>query len=115
MDEIVVANGKRTPFGASAGCCGTFPPSGWGLVLRKVIDNLPVDERDVDAAILGLCLPGVGLSPARQAVLAAKFPMETNAFTVDRACCSALTAVGMSMNLILQGQPRSSSRAAWKT
>jgi acetyl-CoA C-acetyltransferase len=69
-----------------------------------VIENLPVDARDVDAAILGLCLPGVGLSPARQAVLAAKFPMETNAFTVDRACCSALTAVGMGMHWILQGQ-----------
>jgi len=105
MDEIVVVNGKRTPFGRFGGLLRDIPSFGLGgLVLRKVIDNLPVDERDVDAAILGLCLPGVGLSPARQAVLAAKFPMETNAFTVDRACCSALTAVGMSMNLILQGQ-----------
>jgi acetyl-CoA C-acetyltransferase len=53
---------------------------------------------------MGLCLPGVGLSPARQAVLAAKFPVETNAFTVDRACCSALTAVGIGMQLILREQ-----------
>ena len=105
MDEIVVVNGKRTPFGRFGGSLRDIPSFALGgLVIRKVIDNLPVDERDVDAAILGLCLPGVGLSPARQAVLAAKFPMETNAFTVDRACCSALTAMGMGMNWILQGQ-----------
>ena len=68
------------------------------------MENLPVDEREIDGVIMGLCLPGVGLSPARQAVLAAKLPVETNAFTVDRACCSALTAVGIGMQLILRGQ-----------
>ncbi len=105
MDEIVVVNGKRTPFGRFGGSLRDIPSFVLGgLVIGQVIENLPVVERDVDAAILGLCLPGVGLSPARQAVLAAKFPMETNAFTVDRACCSALTATGMGMQWILQGQ-----------
>ena len=36
--------------------------------------------------------------------LAAKLPVDTNAFTVDRACCSALTAVGIGMQLILRDQ-----------
>jgi acetyl-CoA C-acetyltransferase len=75
-----------------------------GLVIRKVMENLPLDEKEIDGVIMGLCLPGVGLSPARQAVLAAEFPVETNALTVDRACCSALTAVGIGMQWILREQ-----------
>ena len=75
-----------------------------GLVIRKVMENLPLDEKEIDGVIMGLCLPGVGLSPARQAVLAAKFPVETNAFTVDRACCSALSAVGIGIQWILGEQ-----------
>jgi len=68
------------------------------------MQNSPIDDREIDAVIMGLCLPGVGLSPARQAVLTAKLPVDTNAFTVDRACCSALTAAGIGMQLILRGQ-----------
>jgi len=105
LDEIVVVNGKRTPFGRFGGSLQDIPSVELGgLVMRKVIENLPLDEKEIDGVIMGLCLPGVGLSPARQAVLAAKFPVETNAFTVDRACCSALTAVGIAMQLILREQ-----------
>ena len=105
MNDIVAVAGKRSPFGRFGGSFRDIPSVELGgLVIRKVIENLPVDKSEIDGVILGLCLPGVGLSPARQAVLAAGFPVETNAFTVDRACCSALTAVGMGMNLILRDQ-----------
>jgi acetyl-CoA C-acetyltransferase len=103
--DIVVVTGKRTPFGRFGGSFRDIPSFELGgLALRKVIENLPLDKSEIDGVILGLCLPGVGLSPARQAVLAAGFPVETNAFTIDRACCSALTAVGIGMNLILRDQ-----------
>lgn len=100
-----MASGKRTPFGRFGGALLDIPSVELGgLVIRKVMENLPVDEKEIDGVIMGLCLPGVGLSPARQAVLAAKLPVETNAFTVDRACCSALTAVGIGMQFILREQ-----------
>ncbi len=105
LNEIVVVNGKRTPFGRFGGSLREISSVELGgLAIRKVMENLPVDKKEIDGVIMGLCLPGVGLSPARQAVLAAKLPVETNAFTVDRACCSALTAVGIGMQLILRGQ-----------
>jgi acetyl-CoA C-acetyltransferase len=105
LDEIVVVNGKRTPFGRFGGSLYNIPTVELGgLVIRKVIENLPVDEKEIDGVIMGLCLPGAGLSPARQAIFAARLPVETNAFTVDRACCSALTAVGIGMQLILRDQ-----------
>jgi acetyl-CoA C-acetyltransferase len=105
LDEIVVVNGKRTPFGRFGGSLRDIPSVELGgFVIRKVMEDLPIDEKEIDGVIMGLCLPGAGLSPARQAVLAAKLPVKTNAFTVDRACCSALTAVGIGMQLILRGQ-----------
>ena len=105
MEEIVVVNGKRTPFGRFGGSLREIPSTELGgTVIRRVMENLPIEETEIDMVIMGLCLPGVGLSPARQAVLAARLPIDTNGLTVDRACCSALSAVGIGMQLILRGQ-----------
>jgi acetyl-CoA C-acetyltransferase len=103
LEEIVIVNGKRTPFGRFGGSLRDISSVELGgLVVRALMENLPIDDREIDAVIMGLCLPGVGLSPARQAALAAKLPVDTNALTVDRACCSALTAIGIGMQLILR-------------
>lgn len=105
MDEVVIVNGKRTPFGRFGGSLRDISSVELGgLVLQSLLEGFPVEAGEIDSVLLGLCLPGVGLSPARQAVLAAKFPVDTNAFTVDRACCSALTAVGIGRQLILGGE-----------
>jgi acetyl-CoA C-acetyltransferase len=105
LGEIVVVDGKRTPFGRFGGSLRDIPSVELGgIIIQRVIEDLPIDGGEIDGVIMGLCLPGVGLSPARQAVLAAKLPVDVNAFTVDRACCSALTAVGMGMQLILRSQ-----------
>jgi acetyl-CoA C-acetyltransferase len=105
LEEIVVVNGKRTPFGRFGGSLREIPSTELGgRVIRKVMENLPVDDREIDMVIMGLCLPGVGLSPARQAALSARLPVDTNALTVDRACCSALSAAGIGMQLILRDQ-----------
>jgi acetyl-CoA C-acetyltransferase len=105
LDEIVVINGKRTPFGRFGGSLRDIPSVELGgLVIRAVMKNLPIDDKEIDGVMMGLCLPGVGLSPARQAALAAKLPVDINAITLDRACCSALTAAGIGMHLILRNQ-----------
>lgn len=98
----MIANGKRTPFGRFGGSLRDISSIELGgLIIRSLLEGFPIEYGEIDSVLLGLCLPGVGLSPARQAVLAAKFPVDTNALTVDRACCSALTAVGIGRQLIL--------------
>lgn len=100
-----MVGGKRTPFGRFGGSLRDIPSFELGgIVIQRVIEDLPIAGGEIDGVIMGLCLPGVGLSPARQAALAAKLPVDTNALTVDRACCSALTAVGIGMQLILRNQ-----------
>ena len=62
MDEIVVVNGKRTPFGRFGGSFHEIPSFELGgLVIRKVVENLPIDDREIDYVMMGLCLPGLGL------------------------------------------------------
>ncbi len=105
MKDIYLVTGKRTPFGKFGGSLLDIPAVELGAhVLNAVMAEVPqVRSDEIDYVNLGLCLPGSGLSPARQAVLAAGWSVDTNAVTVDRACCSGLTAVGMAVREIQLG------------
>ncbi len=108
MKKVVVCAAKRTPFGKFGGSLVQTGAIELGaLVINRVLGEVPqVETSDVDEVILGNCLPGNGLSPARQCVLAAGWPLTTNALTLDRACCSALTSIGLSYQHILGGFAR---------
>lgn len=108
MAEIVLVAGKRTPFGKFGGSLINIPAVELGAhVLNVVMSEVPQLRNDeIDYVHLGLCLPGSGLSPARQAALAAGWPVTTNGMTIDRACCSGLTAVGMAVRDIRMGVAR---------
>lgn len=105
MKSVVVCSAKRTPFGKFGGDLKEIPAVELGaLAIKKVKENISqVDINEVDDVILGHCLPGSGLSPARLAVLAAGWPVQTNGLTVDRACCSALTAIGLGYQRLATG------------
>ncbi len=60
MEEIVVVNGKRTPFGRFGGSLREIPSTELGgTVIRRVMENLPIEGTEIDMVIMGLCLPGV--------------------------------------------------------
>ena len=103
MSDAVILDGKRTPFGKFGGSLVDIPAIELGVhVLKSVIsEKLNVDE--INNVYMGLCLPGSGLSPARSSVLAAGWPVQTNAVTIDRACCSSLTAMGLAAREIKLG------------
>lgn len=105
MDRVVVTAAKRTPFGRFGGSyTGVSAVELGSIALKQVLADVPqVTFEDINDVYLGLCLPGSGLSPARQAVLAAGWPVQTNTVTVERACCSALTAIGLSYRQISSG------------
>ncbi|MFH1025148.1 MAG: beta-ketoacyl synthase N-terminal-like domain-containing protein, partial [Nitrospirota bacterium] len=108
MNKVVVCAAKRTPFGKFGGALVKIGAVELGaLVINKVLLEVPqVEASEVDEVILGNCLPGNGLSPARQSVLAAGWPLTANALTIDRACCSALTAAGLCYQHISGGFAR---------
>lgn len=105
MDRVVITAAKRTPFGKFGGAFTNVSAVELGsIALKQVLADVPqVTLDDINDVYLGLSLPGSGLSPARQAVLAAGWPVQTNTVTVERACCSALTAIGLGFRHICAG------------
>src|SRR3984885_12142791 len=74
-------------------------------VLREVTSRAKIDPALVGDVIFG-CVSQTGeqaVNVARQAVLAAGFPVEVPATTVDRQCGSSQQAIHFAANLIQSG------------
>ena len=71
------------------------------IVMKEVIKRANVKPEDVDEMNYGACiLAEMALEsdcPARQASIIAGFPAELLSNTMDRACCSSLTTMRVSM------------------
>jgi acetyl-CoA C-acetyltransferase len=107
MEEVVMVKGIRTPFGNFGGSLKEIPAVELGgKVIRAALDKVPVTQEEIDFVVMGLCMPGSGQSPARQAVIAAGLPIETNALLVERACCSAMQAIGLGFESISSGRAK---------
>ncbi len=101
-NHVVIVDGLRTPFGKLGGSLKDVSSVEMGaFVLQEITrrNGLPIEE--VKEVIMGHVLPTVGMTPTRQAVLKAGFPITTRSLTVERACCSAMTAIGMMRNNIM--------------
>ncbi len=104
MNDVFLVDGKRTPFGRFGGTLRDVPAVELGgKIIKSVLKDKPVDAEEIDMVIMGICLPGSGLSPGRQAAIAAGLPLTTNGLNIDRACCSAMTAVGLGYEFIKTG------------
>jgi len=108
-NDVVVVSALRTPFGKFGGALKDV--AGVELaahVIHEVLLRVDCAPETVDEVYMGTCVPaetGV-LAPvvARQALLAAGLPDETVSVTLDRACCSSLTAVQMAWRSITLGE-----------
>lgn len=107
--DVVVASAVRTPFGKFGGALKDVPAVELAAhVIREVLRRVDCAPERVDEVYLGTCVPaetGV-LAPvvARQALLAAGLPEATVSVTLDRACCSSLTAVQMAWRSLTLGE-----------
>jgi acetyl-CoA C-acetyltransferase len=96
MVEVVVAGAVRTAFGSYGGTLRDFTlPDLGGRVVAEALLRAGIPPDDVNEVALGVNLPGSDRSIARQAALRAAIPDTIPAYTVDRACCSSMTAVNM--------------------
>ncbi len=94
--DVVIAAAARTPFGAFGGALRSLSiPELARLAGQEALRRADVDVHDVEELVLGVNLPGSDRSLARQAQLRIGIPDDRNAYTVDRACCSSLTAITM--------------------
>src|ERR1700730_14611075 len=109
MDDVVIVEAVRTPLGRGSLKNGDLremhPVLLAAHVLNEVTSRAGRDPALVDDVVMG-CVSQTGeqgINVARQSVLAAGFPVEVPATTVDRQCGSSQQAIHFAANLIQSG------------
>src|SRR5438445_12946902 len=106
MREAVIVEAVRTPMGRRNGKLKDFHPVVLGsMVLKELLRRAQLEPGSVEDVVFG-CVTQTGeqsVNVARNAWLAAGFPVETPATTVDRQCGSSQQAIHFASNLIQSG------------
>ena len=105
MREAVIASTARTGIGrAFKGALNhTKSPTLLGHVLAHAVERAGIDPARIDDVVAGTVLAGgtAGLNLARNAALAAGFPVTVPGQTIDRQCASGLMAVATAAKQII--------------
>ena len=106
MAEVVVVDAVRTPVGKrNGGLAGVHPADLLGDALTALFERTGADPAEV-GQVVGGCVSQVGeqsFNIARTAWLAAGFPMNTAATTVDTQCGSSQQAANLAASLVSSG------------
>ena len=106
--DVVIVGAVRTPFGRFDGILKTTLSMDLGvMVLKEIVKRTGVDPKGVDEVYYGTCIPAEYAIytnvPARQITLLAGFPEDSISLTIDRACCSSMTALRLGYQAIKAG------------
>src|ERR1700750_1527840 len=104
-DDIVIVSAARTPVGAFSGALSSLPAHELGkIAIQEALKRAGVEGAKVSEVIMGQILTaGQGQNPARQASISAGIPVESPAWGVNQLCGSALRAVALGYQAILNG------------
>jgi acetyl-CoA C-acetyltransferase len=108
-EDIVIVSAARTPFSKFDTAMADIPSLELGaLVMKEIIERVSIKPEEIDEINYGTCiLPEVSLDtdcPVRQSTLLLGWPSDILSNTMDRACCSSLTALRTGMNSIKAGE-----------
>lgn len=107
--KVVIVSAVRTPFDKFGGIMKEISSILLGEeVLRNVVDRINLSKEKVEEIFYGTAVhaeiaPDTNV-PVRQALLRAGFPSSTVSMTVDRACCSSMTAFQLAYKAIKNGE-----------
>jgi len=104
--DVVVVSVARTPFGRYEGALRELDgPALGALAIDASVARSGIASSAVDALYGGVgMIASAMLTPVRQAVLSSSLPETTPSATIDRACCSGMTAIGMGFRDIRLGE-----------
>ena len=105
MTNVVIASAARTAVGSFNGSLSSKPAHELGAAaLQAVVERAGIEKEAVDETIMGQVLcAGQGQNPARQAHIAAGFPIESAAWGINQVCGSGLRAVAIGAQHIQLG------------
>jgi acetyl-CoA C-acetyltransferase len=107
MEKVVIVSAARTPFDKFGGSMrGESTVDLGSFIVKNVLERAGVKPEEIDETYIGINMPTSNRSIARQIALAAGLPVESNATTVDRACCSSMVAIAMAKRAIEVGDAK---------
>ncbi len=94
MKEVFIIAAKRTPIGGFMGSLSGFTAPQLGAVaIQNTYESAQISPENIDSVYMGNVLSaGLGQSPARQAAIFAKIPVDKDAATVNKVCASGMKA-----------------------
>ncbi|BAP31382.1 acetyl-CoA acetyltransferase [Chryseobacterium sp. StRB126] len=94
MKEAFIIAAKRTPIGGFMGSLSGFTaPQLGALAIQKTYESVLISPENIDSVYMGNVLSaGVGQSPARQAAIFSRIPVDKDATTVNKVCASGMKA-----------------------
>ncbi len=107
--DVFVVSAVRTAFGKFCGTLRETPTYELGaLVIKEALQRSGVPKDQVDEVFMGCAIHAenedfVAPIVARQALLKAGLPPQTKSMTIDKACCSSMTATHMGFKSIKWG------------
>lgn len=107
-NDVVIVDALRTPFGRFDGVLKAVGSMELGKhVIRELVRRSSVKPDSIDEVYYGTCIPAEYALftnvPARQVTLGAGLPDTTISLTIDRACCSSMTAIRLGYQAIKAG------------
>jgi acetyl-CoA C-acetyltransferase len=105
--DVVIVSVARTPFGKFGGALRALSAVELaGLTIAEAVRRSGVDAEAVDSLYAGVGMIGANvLTSTRQALLLGSgLPHGVPSLTVDRACCSGMTALGLGFREIRSGE-----------
>jgi acetyl-CoA C-acetyltransferase len=105
MRKAVIVSAVRTPLGSFSGTLAGIGATKLGaIVIEEAVARAGIEKSQVNEVIMGQVLPcGYGQNPAKQAAVLAGMPWETECFTVNKVCGSALKAVMLAAQAVQTG------------
>jgi acetyl-CoA C-acetyltransferase len=103
--DVFITASVRTPFGRFGGRLRERSPIELGsLILRAAVSRAGSDGEDIGELYVGMgCFEAGQFVPARQMLIGSGLPVGTPSLTVDRACCSGMTSIGLAWRDLLAG------------
>ena len=117
MSEVKVVSAVRTPFGRLGGILKDYFPVELGSkIIQAAMERIHIDPKIVDEVYMGSALlAGATMVATRQMLFKVGLPGTTRSLTVDRACCSSMTCVGLGAKSILLKDADTVIAGGWET
>jgi acetyl-CoA C-acetyltransferase len=106
VQDVYILSAARTPVGSFNGSLKkvTAPQLG-ATALKAALERAQVKPEQLEEAYFGNVLQGnVGQAPARQVVIGAGCPPETEATTINKVCASGMKAIMLAAQSVALGQ-----------